>query len=453
MITSRRAVASMLQFMIGLILAIMVILFFSKLIYSCLKPEDKSSKTFQELAQRIENLSQNSELQKELNPMFINIGSDELMLFFDKEENYSVYLKGDLNLDSTDLFFNYREQPLNYFKDKQNLEAWGIYVFKKPTSCGESACMVLCPRTGFDIIFYKNLDVKFSDYEVKLQDAFLAFCSQPKQLRVLDKVNKFYRKPYYGECRSSNVVTGGAIVMRRSSLTPFPPPLIKKPEAVTLRFNRVILPGAFLRTSCFAPISRPAKDLTKDLDKFGKSEFKFSFASRDYVSEYKDGYWDNITVLPNQYLYIQAFNNNIVLCYSPPCLSMADEFYINLNNYIGTCLASSKDCASLAVVLEKQAEDKVLFRTRMNNLTVIIGEQGFVFNKNLDLVILFEKDDGTEESISVTELSLEYDYDAAVKQVRLEAGGKKYSFIGMSSDKEDSKSRLKFLVRQYKEAS
>nr|MCK4929933.1 hypothetical protein [Nanoarchaeota archaeon] len=193
------------------------------------------------------------------------------------------------------------------------------------------------------------------------------------------------------------------------------------------------------------------------------SDFKEG-SSRDIELERLDksraGLWeltsdnniDSLTLLETSAVYFQRYgSNDIAMCYLFPCLSMTDELYIKWNNHVNACLESSEDCISLSADIEQHARDKLVFRTDNKILSIKQGEYDFFFNNDIDLVV-FSEEDG-EEPFFVKELSLEYDYDATVKKVRLDANNKEYSFIGMSSDLEGLKPKLEFLVKEYEPSS
>jgi hypothetical protein len=420
-----------------------------------------SSKTFPLLADKIEssveNAAKNSGIQKNLEPIYTYIQVDEVLLFFDRGENYTVYLEGEKTLSPDNIFFSPREKPVSYFAENLEPNLGWSYAFKKPTQCDDSACMVLCSRSNMVTFLYNYLDVKFSDYTPSLKNAFLVYCSKPKQLKVFDNINKFYRKPYFAECRSSNVVTGKAIIGPKSLIPGLSKAPVVKPLPTDLKLNRFVLPGALMRASCFYPASKAGKDMKKELDTLGKSEFTFGFASRDYVGEFRDGSWVNTTLLTGQYIYTQAFNNNIVLCYSPPCLSQTDELYINWGNHADICFNSSNQCSLLSSDIERYASNnKVVFRRDTGILNIKQGDydftygmQVFQFTKTLDLEVELEKDDGSvDASYPVDTLSLEYDDAAVVKKIRLDADGKQFSYIGVSSE-QGLYPMLKFIVKAY----
>lgn len=464
LLKSKRGDRSMIEFLIGLILVCMVIFFFSKMIYSCVGPQDMSSKTFPLLADKIESSVEKTaadlSIQKDLEPTYTYIQSDEILLFFDKGENYSVYIPGKSDLSLKDIFFNYTEKPASHYYSQLDSSArqWierdevvlaldnGIsrgfmYAFKKPSSCESSSCMVLCAQKNLKGTLFSSRELIFSDYSVSLPKLYLLYCSNPKQLKAFDKINKFYRKPFY---------LHETVVNKKAN-----------PDS----FNSVVSPGAFLSSKFFCPDKSPesgGKFPGESLVTVGKWEGGISFKCAEdkqnqlSVSEYKDSEWGDVSLLTGQYIYTQAFNDNVVLCYSPPCLSQTDELYINWGNHVDSCFSSPDKCTLLSSDIERYASNKkVVFKEDTGILNIKQGDydftysmQGFQSTKTLGFEVELEKDDGSKEPYSVNELSLEYDEDAVVKKIRLDADGKQFSFIGVTSE-QGLYPVLKFIVKPY----
>lgn len=463
MLKSRRAAASMLQFLIGLILAVMVIFFFSRLIYSCLKTGVQSEESFQKLADEIERLSTSSQTRAE--PVFINLDKKEFLLFFDNgTQNMVLFIRHENSFDYSDFdkgpfLFSDEDYSYDYFLEKSD----SVLVFKKPKECGNQSCTVLCRDAK--IARLPVLEFKLQKDDVKKisspdKKLFMLACGNTF-IRNTKAVAKYHRKPFY--IMPPSKITRTAAKIRRalpssnkipvillqeyfeiSDYIPLEDAIEKYPASEIKGYSVALISGAFLQGGNFY------------IPKMKDGTYKLVFSNDPlYLSEAKEEGWtDLFWPIKQTYVQLHPYGDDMMICYMHPCITLIEEVFINWEKNIDVCLESPKDCVGLSATIKNEAEkDKILLKRDNNVQVLVLGEQEFPLDKDIDMALLFEKDDGTEETIAVTELSLEYDYDAAVNKVRLEAGGKKYSFTGMSSDKEGGKPRLKFLVRQYKEAS
>jgi hypothetical protein len=494
LLISKKGDQTVVQFLIGLILVCIVIYTFSRLISSCLKPEDRSSKTFQALADKIALDTENlTGVQKDVAPTFTNIAKDEVLLFFDKGENYSVYFPAKSDLSLKENFFTYHEQPVAYLYDmlSQDSKDWlanrniivtvstdMIYAFKKPTGCDDSACMVLCKEKDLRTTVYSSYQIRFSDYEVTLPKPVVVSCSNPKQLRTFDNIGKFYRKPFF---------TYGTYFDGDKKKDYFFGRGLFNTDELGKYYNSVLSPGAFFSSKffCIAESSESGdKSPQESIDAIGRWIGKLSFncvpsgdvtrdSSQDIisVSEHKDSEWQNITLIQGQYIFTQAFNNNVALCYSPPCLSLADEMYINWGSHLDGCFQDVTKCPLLNDDIVRYAGKKtVAFKLQKDSLGDVQllhiqqGDNDFAYNMDgfnfvgdLRLQVEYVKENKEKEIINADELSLSYDDYAGGNNLRLDVGDREFSFIGAAGIRGAiaadigpvPTSTLKFIVQEY----
>jgi hypothetical protein len=413
-----------------------------------------------------------------IDSQFVTIKDDELLLFFDRNENYFLDIqdyseslieefhargKGGFEpsqkgiiLDSISI--SDQQNILKAFLEKRNsgrdLKTMiGITFFKKPADCGNDACMVLCDNfkafipIDSRIFLSENFNYITSEYmQRSASDMKVISCDKPKKIKVFPNINTFYRKIYSLESRYEDKPTGSI-------------------EVADNKFNypsgEFLYNGSFLFSHSSQLIIMDEKSiiLTKDEIK-GGSTYQTHLANAGFNANLRPVVWelvDNtnskfVALLPSSYVYFQKYgSDSIVMCYSPPCVSMQDELYNKLDSQLRSCLESSDACSPLSGTLLNYANDNQLtLKKETNSLRLLFGKNDFSFNKAVEFWIIPDASD--DESFYAPEVSLVYDTSAATSRIRLDArldtGTVSYSLISISSEM-GLYPRLDFIVTPY----
>ena len=459
MIKTRKADASMIHFLIGLILVLMAIFVFSRLIYSCMKGPDNSLKSFTELGEKLD--AWNSDLQ-ERDSHFLCLDNNELLLFFDNNtDNFVLFRRYDerfkySDFDKSAYFLHHEKYSYDYFSSKAD----AYFVFNKPPACGNIACMVLCEdpiNSRYERLEF-SLDNKTRNLYDEKANIFFIRCGTKSSVKKLEKINKIYRKPYflpplYEVMTPEMKIKSGVAEAKTKVAVSFWQALVERGNWIRLEkaqkkfptsklehmYDFALISGVLLQSSYFYVAYEQGTD----------ESLLFSNAPL-YLSERKDEEGTKLfQVFNRHYIYLVPYGNDLVICYEPPCLSSKDEIYIKWKSALDQCVDSS-DCdvlnSKISTYFKNNKNEEVVFSRAYHELEIGLGEDSFVFEHHPDMMIV----PSDNNPFRVNKVSLKHDYDA-VNNIKIEANTKEYSLLKLSSQTKENKTELRFLVDEYEE--
>ncbi len=412
---SKKGVGTETRFIIGLILAVMTIIFFARCAAPFIKGEDKSIKSFYELADVIEGMNK-GELTDDVETSLIQLSSGEMILFFDKNENFTLrFYEEDPGIEK-----KYPALALKSFEDEdysfdsfyntfKNDEDNKVYVFSKPAesdACGDKACIVFCRdakitnKNSYEIKIDEGKTTKKINGEDKV---FVVRCVSPR-IHTFDNINKFYRKPFLAcydkKCNANErgiSIFNGAYVIRSSFGEH------KKSYLEKGAFKSGITPSKVIKNV------KDAYSLPEDADNEQTLKFVDSYFISLFIEEYQHGSKVNTQITADTYLYLQKYkDNSIAICYTSPCLSNEDKIYLSWDSKFTSCFAG--DCAGLQGKIDNVArlsknDPKVVLSFSRNGNEIVVNENERTFSFNQKNLFFLKKPDGSESSLSKVSFS------------------------------------------------
>jgi len=319
------------RFLFGIIIAAVVIFAFARCTIGFLKGSDASLETFNALGNVIDDLQAKTSSETQTVSQMVHIEPGQPWYFFDKGTDYAVAVYTNINLDefktiNFDIFgISGTHYDLKYFLKKKTYCAsiGGVYVYSKPKACGDDACMVICKQPRIKARDVATIKLPEPTGTLNLEWPLSLVDCESAEVKTFKSVEHFYRKPAFVQTYYASAPT---------------------PCASTVAFT----PGAVLETFQFIG---HLITLQHNYD-FDKPAYETTTPDPDRVrlviTEYSDGTsFKERKLMDSDVIYIQSFNKKILICYTYPCLTSREEFYLLwLNNIFGPCWDEGK-CSAL----------------------------------------------------------------------------------------------------------
>jgi len=255
---------------------------------------------------------------------------------------------------------------------------------------GALTCIDLLCR-DFEIYKPENRNVYIKNEAPYLQkipsDFSVIFCKNTVAIKTFPKITHFYRKPYVAilNLEAKNIPTGEKIPLQEFQ---------SKGNVWDYFYGlNLFFVGDFFH------------DLNLKIGERKKAEFVKSKESPDLIGEFVDTKNAEFSFLMSgQYVYVQPLDNNMVLCYKPPCVFLADKIYLEWQKYLDMCLESN-NCGSLFSAVDDFTDtSKLVFSNKNNKLYIEHGDYTLPFDKDIELYIKRteeEKKDFPASSVSI----------------------------------------------------
>jgi hypothetical protein len=351
-ITSKKGVEGMYRIMIGIIMGAMLLFVVLRVGLPALTPTDTSLKTFNALADKIEQFQNTSSgYESQMATQFTTIKPDEPWLFFDREVNFTASAFTDITMNEFQAMNNQiipNQKSFGYYLGRATTSTvrlfygsyGGVVIYARPNGCGHSACMAICKNPTVEI--FRTYDLKVTEYSENVNDQ-----------AIVTSLDNYDISPGYVTDTYHMNFNIPAIK------------LIKCTSAETRTFDNI---DKFYRRPVFTGFyQESATDKTWDSVRAFGHGFSLESAPFAHSGDWQEGKVNKISfdtdaqklilyeinastykvLLESDFFTLQSFNNIVVGCYQPPCLNNFDEFYLQWqNNILKPCLSSSS-CAAL----------------------------------------------------------------------------------------------------------